>query len=581
MACNEMEQPAKRQRRAICAGKAVLNLRQKGLSTEDIADALGLDVEDVLEAEGSASSESRASQAKVIERLLHDPEEFTCSICWNLMREPVVAQDGFTYEKSDILQHLAQRQASPTTGADMGVSLVENKALKSQISIFKEKTTAEILKVLPQILLSEPSGSAKLLQRVCELLGKTAPITALEAKSKTELEVSSLQALLAVSEKVFLVDDVRNALRGTNVEKADELLDCIKRWEDEMGRTDFTPLCCFKMPVLEQLLSHALQKSLGATCHALGQAQVRMLIHDVHASAAEEAVAILHMWKVTRSLSSRSDSWRRAAVAVLVVLLSSEGYSAYRELENAEAGVLVECVQSACSQPQLDKAAQECFGRSLLPVEQSRRHDVILAALMELSTRQALTADVLRKTDLGILRRLAEKLELSGSEAESVHAWAILAELQAKTGDLRGAFRSFAKVRMNSPGLAGSAAADVMSDAIHALEASSLSRVQELEGENTELQEKQETLEESNKTLEKQKKDMEDTIVRLRHERDNMRREKRELYDENKQLKESLDHSRRIASPHGSMGGGPMPVPASFSALMGLYGGPHQPRPGR
>ena len=43
------------------------------------------------------------------------PEEFVCPITMVLFNDPVVAADGFTYERWAIVQHLKRQQTSPKT----------------------------------------------------------------------------------------------------------------------------------------------------------------------------------------------------------------------------------------------------------------------------------------------------------------------------------------------------------------------------------------------------------------------------------------------------------------------------------
>lgn len=52
-------------------------------------------------------------------------DEFLCPITYELFREPVVAWDGHTYEKSAIEKWLLNRDTSPRTGEKM----VDNKHL--------------------------------------------------------------------------------------------------------------------------------------------------------------------------------------------------------------------------------------------------------------------------------------------------------------------------------------------------------------------------------------------------------------------------------------------------------------------
>ena len=62
------------------------------------------------------------------------PTEFVCPITHELMDAPVVAQDGFTYEKSAIEGWLRCKQTSPKTNEPIEATLVPNFNLKALIA---------------------------------------------------------------------------------------------------------------------------------------------------------------------------------------------------------------------------------------------------------------------------------------------------------------------------------------------------------------------------------------------------------------------------------------------------------------
>eukprot|EP01129_Flabellula_baltica_P013675 TRINITY_DN639_c0_g1_i1.p1 TRINITY_DN639_c0_g1~~TRINITY_DN639_c0_g1_i1.p1 ORF type:complete len:692 (-),score=158.54 TRINITY_DN639_c0_g1_i1:21-2096(-) len=65
---------------------------------------------------------------------IEHPEIFTCPISADIMRDPVIAQDGHTYERESITAWLEQNSSSPMTREAMDRSvLIPNRALKSQI----------------------------------------------------------------------------------------------------------------------------------------------------------------------------------------------------------------------------------------------------------------------------------------------------------------------------------------------------------------------------------------------------------------------------------------------------------------
>ena len=65
------------------------------------------------------------------------PEEFMCPISKELMKDPVIAFDGNTYERSEIEDYLKQNNKSPVTGAEApGCFVFPNNDMKKRIDTF-------------------------------------------------------------------------------------------------------------------------------------------------------------------------------------------------------------------------------------------------------------------------------------------------------------------------------------------------------------------------------------------------------------------------------------------------------------
>lgn len=62
------------------------------------------------------------------------PPEFVCPITHELMDRPVVAQDGFSYEQTAILEWMNHRKVSPKTNAPIDAVFVPNLNLRALIS---------------------------------------------------------------------------------------------------------------------------------------------------------------------------------------------------------------------------------------------------------------------------------------------------------------------------------------------------------------------------------------------------------------------------------------------------------------
>ena len=65
------------------------------------------------------------------------PESFLCPVSMEIMRDPVIVCDGFSYERANIEAWLAVHQTSPMTGLPLpSTALTPNIALKQLIEAF-------------------------------------------------------------------------------------------------------------------------------------------------------------------------------------------------------------------------------------------------------------------------------------------------------------------------------------------------------------------------------------------------------------------------------------------------------------
>ena len=68
------------------------------------------------------------------------PEEFYCLFTNEIMQDPVIAEDGFTYERSAITRHLQAHGTSPVTNEKISDrSLFPNRALRVLIQNYLDK----------------------------------------------------------------------------------------------------------------------------------------------------------------------------------------------------------------------------------------------------------------------------------------------------------------------------------------------------------------------------------------------------------------------------------------------------------
>ena len=73
------------------------------------------------------------------------PQEFCCPITYDIMNDPVICEDGYTYERSAIL--LIQDLLSPMTREPININkLIPNRALKDSIEKYKSESQNKFIK---------------------------------------------------------------------------------------------------------------------------------------------------------------------------------------------------------------------------------------------------------------------------------------------------------------------------------------------------------------------------------------------------------------------------------------------------
>ncbi|KAH9492407.1 WD repeat, SAM and U-box domain-containing protein 1 [Bulinus truncatus] len=82
----------------------------------------------------------KALPVKNTEELNNIPEEFLCPITHEIMKEPVIASDGYTYDKQAILNWIENEQRSPMTNMLLtSTDVVLNRTVKMMIQKFLDK----------------------------------------------------------------------------------------------------------------------------------------------------------------------------------------------------------------------------------------------------------------------------------------------------------------------------------------------------------------------------------------------------------------------------------------------------------
>ncbi|PNG62135.1 putative U-box domain-containing protein 53, partial [Tetrabaena socialis] len=88
----------------------------------------------------AAAAAAAASAPPAPEAAAPDPM-FLCPITQDIMTDPVMATDGYTYERAAIVEWMARKATSPLTNQPLsaGTALIPNHGLRSAIMEWKQK----------------------------------------------------------------------------------------------------------------------------------------------------------------------------------------------------------------------------------------------------------------------------------------------------------------------------------------------------------------------------------------------------------------------------------------------------------
>ena len=70
---------------------------------------------------------------------LDEIQDFHCPISWDIFKDPVILEDGFTYERENISEWLSNHRTSPTTNRKLNnKKIIPNQIVKNIINIHQE-----------------------------------------------------------------------------------------------------------------------------------------------------------------------------------------------------------------------------------------------------------------------------------------------------------------------------------------------------------------------------------------------------------------------------------------------------------
>lgn len=117
-------------------------------------------------AQGPAQSQAvKAFMAQRYSRLLAGPSPtLLCPITHDVFEDPVLAQDGHTYERGAITEHFRTCRRSPMTNQHIqGTALMPNYALKAAVADYRASLVQGVADILPVVIEAQDFSTAKAL----------------------------------------------------------------------------------------------------------------------------------------------------------------------------------------------------------------------------------------------------------------------------------------------------------------------------------------------------------------------------------------------------------------------------------
>mmetsp|Transcript_108176 Transcript_108176/g.279749 ORF Transcript_108176/g.279749 Transcript_108176/m.279749 type:complete len:891 (+) Transcript_108176:83-2755(+) len=148
-------------------------LADRGMTPAQIAALLGMDEVEVAGMLTGAAAHGRVlgneMQAK-LDKLLEEDAEMCCPVSLVLFVEPVIASDGFMYEKASVQGLLKNRMASPMTREALKADFLPARQRRSAAMEFRQARSEELLAFTAEAVGSQPAMAAEALQRATDYI---------------------------------------------------------------------------------------------------------------------------------------------------------------------------------------------------------------------------------------------------------------------------------------------------------------------------------------------------------------------------------------------------------------------------
>merc|ERR1719401_873915 len=149
-------------------------LADRGMTPAQIAPLLGMEEAEVTAlvssaGEGHGRKLGNALQQR-LDKLLEEDSELCCPVALVLFVEPVIASDGFMYEKASVQGLLRNRMASPMTRESLKADFLPARQRKSAAVEFRQVRSEELLAFVEEAAGTQPSMALEALQRATEYI---------------------------------------------------------------------------------------------------------------------------------------------------------------------------------------------------------------------------------------------------------------------------------------------------------------------------------------------------------------------------------------------------------------------------
>merc|ERR1712176_1606946 len=149
-------------------------MAEQGMQPSQIASLLGMDEETVKAAVarlvGTVGKVLGNQKQKEMDELLEEDSELCCPVSLVLFVDPVIASDGFMYEKASLDGLLRCKMASPMTRERLKKEHLPAKQRRSAAIEFRENRTKELLRFAAGVAGDMPQMATTALDRVTEYL---------------------------------------------------------------------------------------------------------------------------------------------------------------------------------------------------------------------------------------------------------------------------------------------------------------------------------------------------------------------------------------------------------------------------